>query len=783
MGRHATKEALRTVPRARRSAPGRRQLVALASLIAVAFGGFAAVTLSQSAGTPPVRCAFSYNWFPEAWRQQGLNPFTHDHPTAGFYDSSDATKAKADVAALQGAKVDCSIDSWWGQGTRTDEREAGLLAAADGTGFKRTIYYEPEGTRNPSPAQIGADLAYLATYAKDPNWLTQGGKPVIFVYGDGSDGCDMVDRWASAPNRSSWYVVLKVFAGYRSCANQPDDWHQYGPAERTDQQGSHSFTISPGFWKANEATPRLPRDLTAWKTAIQEMVASGAHWQLISTWNEWGEGTAIESATEWGASYLDALADDGSTTTTAGPPESVNVTFAPAADATISMDSPTSNRGSSSRIVADGSPVQDFLLRFDVNTGGCAITHAALSITVDSRRNSGSRSGGVFHISDTSWTESDVNWTNAPLPGVVVATLGDVAAGTTYDVDLSSVVTVDGPVGLRVTNPSADGAFYVSRQGSQDEAPRLVVTCGTTATSSTQPPTTTAPPPTTSSTTTTTTTTPTTTTAAPPPATGVCGGAGAVPAQYQSVVVFAFENRTWADVGGPGFGDAMPYLRDLGRSCSYFSSLTETAPTQNSLTQYIGQVTGAFQPGTVNDCSPSAACSTIADNIFRQARGAGKTAINYVEGATTGCSGSGNADKHIPTLYLWGADDRVACVANTRPYGEFDPNHLPNFAFVTPTLCNDGHDCSNATVDAWARANVQPVLNSAAYQAGQVAVFIWYDEDAPDPNLQIAPTAAHGPFAPAVTYASTLRAWESMLGLPCLANACSAVDMRALGHF
>ena len=150
-GRHATKEALGSVPRARRSPPRRRQLVVLASLIAVVFGGFAPVTLSKSAGTPPVRCAFSYNWFPEAWRQQGLNPFTHDHPTAGFYDSSDATKAKADIAALQGAKVDCSIDSWWGQGTRTDEREAGLLAAADGTGFRApsTTSRKGRGTRAP----------------------------------------------------------------------------------------------------------------------------------------------------------------------------------------------------------------------------------------------------------------------------------------------------------------------------------------------------------------------------------------------------------------------------------------------------------------------------------------------------------------------------------------------------------------------------------------------------------------------------------------------------------
>ena len=73
-------------------------------------------------------------------------------------------------------------------------------------------------------------------------------------------------------------------------------------------------------------------------------------------------------------------------------------------------------------------------------------------------------------------------------------------------------------------------------------------------------------------------------------------------------------------------------------------------------------------------------------------------------------------------------------------------------------LMKPGHDCSNATVDAWARANVQPVLDSAAYQAGQVAVFIWYDEDFPVPNLEIAPTAVPGLLAPPVTYASTLRA-------------------------
>jgi hypothetical protein len=122
-------------------------------------------------------------------------------------------------------------------------------------------------------------------------------------------------------------------------------------------------------------------------------------------------------------------------------------------------------------------------------------------------------------------------------------------------------------------------------------------------------------------------------------------------------------------------------------------------------------------------------------------------------------------------------------VAQVRPYSEFNPNALPSFAFITPTMCDNGHDCPNSTVDAWARANVQPVLNSAAYKAGKVAVFLWWDEDHPVPNLWITPTAKTGPhYITGAGYAGTLKGWESMLGLPCLANACTAVNMRAAAN-
>jgi hypothetical protein len=296
----------------------------------------------------------------------------------------------------------------------------------------------------------------------------------------------------------------------------------------------------------------------------------------------------------------------------------------------------------------------------------------------------------------------------------------------------------------------------------------LIVAAACSSSSSSKPATstTTKPAPTTSS----------TTRAAAAPA---CGNPGSPPSHYRSVVVFAFENRTWNDVG-LGFGPDMPYLHGLGRQCAFFRDWTETDTAQNSLTQYTGQVTGARQPGTVNDCSPSPTCSTRADNLFRQLRDSGQTAVNYVEGATGPCRADNNAARHVPALYLWGDGDRAHCKQQVRPLDQLDVKALPSFAWVTPNLCNDGHDCGNTIVDGWARDNVQPVLDSAAYRAGRVAVFIWYDEDHPVPNLWITPTARKGPIdvAGAGTF-GTLRAWQSMLGVPCLAHACTAPDLRA----
>ena len=260
----------------------------------------------------PVRAAFYYPWFPEAWDQSGMNPYTHYRPSAGYYDGGSSSVVAGQIQAMQYGKITVGIASWWGQGSGTDKKVPLLLSTAAGTGFRWSIYYEAEGSTNPSATQVASDLAYInSRYGSDPSFYKINGKPVVFVYAQPADGCGMVSRWAQANAAHLDYIVLKVFPGFAGCAGQPDQWHQYSPAVAEDRQAGHSFAISPGFWLATGSV-RLARDVTRWQKEVADMVASREPLQLVTTFNEWGEGTAVESATQWSSSsgygaYLDAL--------------------------------------------------------------------------------------------------------------------------------------------------------------------------------------------------------------------------------------------------------------------------------------------------------------------------------------------------------------------------------------------------------------------------------------------------------------------------------------------
>jgi hypothetical protein len=259
----------------------------------------------------PIRATFYYPWFPQAWSQQGRFPFTNYTPSKGLYDSGNRQLIQDHIAEMQRGRIEAGIASWWGRGHHTDSRIAALLDVAAATSFRWSLYYEAEGSANPAVASIQEDLSWIASrYAGHSAFLRVAGRPVIFVYGDPGDGCEMADRWVEANRSHGFYLVLKVFSGYRTCPSQPDSWHQYAPAKAADYQSPHSYSIAPGFWKAGESV-RLARDLNRWRTNVRDMASSGARWQLVVSWNEWGEGTQVEGSIQLGDAWLEALATEG----------------------------------------------------------------------------------------------------------------------------------------------------------------------------------------------------------------------------------------------------------------------------------------------------------------------------------------------------------------------------------------------------------------------------------------------------------------------------------------
>jgi hypothetical protein len=265
--------------------------------------------------TFPIRATFYYPWFPLAWKQSGFYPYTNYRPSLGFYSSVNPLIIKRHILMMEYANIQVGISSWWGQRTQTDFKVAGLLSASAGTRFRWSLYYEEENQGDPTVAQIHSDLVYIRDhYGNSPNFLRVGGKFVVFVYAAPNDACGMANRWKAA-NTVGAYVVLKVFPGFEKCVSQPDSWHQYSPAVAADQQAKFSYSISPGFWQKGK-TVRLARNLFRWNQNVRAMLASGARWQLITTFSEWGEGTAVEPALEWKSVsgyglYLDALHFNG----------------------------------------------------------------------------------------------------------------------------------------------------------------------------------------------------------------------------------------------------------------------------------------------------------------------------------------------------------------------------------------------------------------------------------------------------------------------------------------
>ena len=144
----------------------------------------------------------------------------------------------------------------------------------------------------------------------------------------------------------------------------------------------------------------------------------------------------------------------------------------PIDDAYISSGSPAINYGSLTSLQVDGSPVRNFLIKFEVaGVNNRPVSQAVLRIfNIDA-----SSVGGDFYpVSDNTWQEEAVTWNNAPTADTtLLASLGSVSTTNWYEVDLTSYITGDGTYSLRISSTATNGADYFSKEGT--EPPQLVI--------------------------------------------------------------------------------------------------------------------------------------------------------------------------------------------------------------------------------------------------------------------------------------------------------------------
>jgi hypothetical protein len=195
------------------------------------------------------------------------------------------------------------------------------------------------------------------------------------------------------------------------------------------------------------------------------------------------------------------------------------------------------------------------------------------------------------------------------------------------------------------------------------------------------------------------------------------------PAGPDHIVVMVFENREADTIMAPH--SSAPYFRSLARGSVTLKRLF--AITHPSLPNYLALTSGSTHDVTT-DCTT---CLVDGTNVVDQLELAAISWKAYMESMPEPCS-TAAADgtyvmKHNPFMYYTDIRDDVDRCGNVVPLRQLtldlQAGSLPRFAWVTPNVCHDMHDCSVATGDRFLRAWVPRIVPALGSDGILVIVF------------------------------------------------------------
>lgn len=245
------------------------------------------------------------------------------------------------------------------------------------------------------------------------------------------------------------------------------------------------------------------------------------------------------------------------------------------------------------------------------------------------------------------------------------------------------------------------------------------------------------------------------------------GPAATVPTP-EHVVVAIFENKGYDTVMG---NSNAPYLNGLAAQGANMTDSHGVAhPSQPN---YLALFSGSTQ-GVTDDSCPH---TFGGDNLGAQLLAAGDTYDSYAEDlpstGSTVCTSGDYARKHAPWVNFSTVPASTQLTYDAFPS---DYSTLPQVSFVIPNLCDDMHDCSVATGDSWAQANLDGYAQWA--KTHNSVLIITFDEDEGTsvnqiPTIIVGQHVTPGTYGENIDHYTMLRTLEDMYGLPALGTAAS----------
>jgi glycoprotein endo-alpha-1,2-mannosidase len=309
--------------------------------------GQAQIKPLSSAGVSRQVLAFYYDWYGNPtvsgnwvhWEKVDAAAkhiaSTAHFPALGAYDSHDPKLIEEHFREAKDAGITGFIVTWWGQGDFHDQTMPLLLQAAQKHGISLTVYFE-----NVNKDGAVKDILYLLEkYGKHPAWLKIDGRPVLFIYSRAVEQLKVsgwqkviVEADAQFPGGAVFIAdqitksAAPVFDGVHTynvtahtAAKTPDQiraWAKVAFKDWVRIAGTNHIaclTVIPGYDDSSQGR-KLPRPITerfagrTYQALWEEAIAANPDWILITSWNEWHEGSEIEPSVEFGDQALKATA-------------------------------------------------------------------------------------------------------------------------------------------------------------------------------------------------------------------------------------------------------------------------------------------------------------------------------------------------------------------------------------------------------------------------------------------------------------------------------------------